>query len=102
MMTPFAGSIQLFAFKYAPMGWAPCNGQLLAIANFTVLYTLLGTTYGGDGKTTFAAERGWSGLLHLHRGRAAAAGLKADLALMRGRTSGTSKRCDEGGCAFAA
>jgi microcystin-dependent protein len=54
MMTPFAGSIQLFAFKYAPMGWAPCNGQLLAIANFTVLYTLLGTTYGGDGKTTFA------------------------------------------------
>ena len=53
-MIPFVGSIQIFAFGFAPQGWALCNGQLLQITLNTVLYDLIGTTYGGDGQTTFA------------------------------------------------
>jgi microcystin-dependent protein len=51
---PFLGSIILFAGNFAPRGWAFCNGQLLSIAQNTALFSLLGTTYGGDGQTTFA------------------------------------------------
>ena len=54
MTTQFLGSVQPFAFGFAPQGWAPCNGQLLPITQNTALYNVLGTTYGGDGKTTFA------------------------------------------------
>ena len=54
MDTPFVGSIVLVAFSYAPEGWAFCNGQLLSINQNTALFSLLGTTYGGDGKTNFA------------------------------------------------
>jgi microcystin-dependent protein len=53
-MGPFIGQIELFAFPFAPKGWLACNGQLLAIQQFTALFQLIGTTYGGDGKTTFA------------------------------------------------
>ena len=53
MFMQFVGSVQPFAFGFAPPGWAPCNGQLLQITSNTGLYSLLGTTYGGDGKTTF-------------------------------------------------
>lgn len=53
-MEPFIGQIQLFAFNYAPRGWAPCEGQVLQIAQNETLFALLGTTYGGDGNTTFA------------------------------------------------
>jgi len=53
-MEPFLGSIQIFAFGFAPQGWAPCKGQLLPITENTALYNLIGTTYGGDGKMTFA------------------------------------------------
>jgi len=53
VMEPFVGQIELFAFSFAPEGFAPCNGALLPISENTVLYSLLGTTYGGDGKTTF-------------------------------------------------
>ena len=52
-MEPFIGQIQAFGFNFAPRGWALCDGQLLSIANFQALYSLLGTTYGGDGRTTF-------------------------------------------------
>lgn len=52
-MEPFIGQIQLFGFGWAPVGWAVCNGQLLAISQNTALFSLLGTTYGGDGRTTF-------------------------------------------------
>ena len=52
-MEPFVGQIELFAFSFAPEGFAPCNGALLPISENTLLYSLLGTTYGGDGKTTF-------------------------------------------------
>ncbi len=54
MGNPFLGSIRIFAFNFAPEGWAPCNGQLMSVAQHTALFSLLGTRYGGDGKTTFA------------------------------------------------
>ncbi len=53
-MDPFIGEIRLVGFNFAPQGWAFCNGQLLPIAQHTALFSLLSTTYGGDGKTTFA------------------------------------------------
>jgi len=52
-MEPFIGQIQAFGFNFAPRGWAFCNGQLLPIASYTALFSLLGTTFGGDGRTTF-------------------------------------------------
>lgn len=52
-MEPFIGQIQMFGFNFAPQGWAKCDGQLLSIASFSALFSLLGTTYGGDGRTTF-------------------------------------------------
>jgi microcystin-dependent protein len=54
MSEPFLGEIRMFAFNFAPKGWAQCNGQLLPINQNTALFALLGTTYGGDGQTTFA------------------------------------------------
>jgi microcystin-dependent protein len=53
-MTPYLGEIRVFAFNYAPQGWAQCNGQIMPIADFTALFSLLGTVYGGDGNSTFA------------------------------------------------
>lgn len=53
-MDPFIGQIQSFGFGFAPRGWAKCDGQLVPISQNTALFSLLGTTYGGDGKTTFA------------------------------------------------
>lgn len=52
-MEPFLGQIALFAFDFAPKGWAPCDGRLLSIESNTALFSLLGTLYGGDGVTTF-------------------------------------------------
>ena len=52
-MDPFIGTITAVGFNYAPRGWAFCNGQLLSIAQNTALFSLLGTTYGGNGQTTF-------------------------------------------------
>ena len=54
MSNPFVGEIRMFGGNFAPKGWALCNGQLLAISQNTALFSLLGTQYGGDGKTTFA------------------------------------------------
>lgn len=53
-MDQYLGQILLFAGNFAPRGWAYCNGQLLAISQNDALFSLLGTTYGGDGRTTFA------------------------------------------------
>jgi len=53
-MDPFVAEIRVFGFNFAPPGWALCNGQLLPISQNTALFALLGTYYGGDGKTTFA------------------------------------------------
>ena len=51
---PMLGEIKIFAGNFAPRGWALCDGQLLAIAQNQALFSILGTTYGGDGRTTFA------------------------------------------------
>eukprot|EP00928_Gymnodinium_smaydae_P060686 TRINITY_DN4441_c0_g1_i1.p1 TRINITY_DN4441_c0_g1~~TRINITY_DN4441_c0_g1_i1.p1 ORF type:complete len:192 (-),score=22.30 TRINITY_DN4441_c0_g1_i1:280-855(-) len=51
---PFLGEIMLFGGNYAPQGWRFCHGQLLPISEFDALFAILGTTYGGDGRTTFA------------------------------------------------
>jgi hypothetical protein len=51
---PFIGEVDTFAFNFCPNGWSTLNGQLLPISLNTALFSLLGTTYGGDGKTTFA------------------------------------------------
>lgn len=53
-MDPFVAEIRIFPFNFAPKGWAFCNGQLLPISQNTALFALLGTVYGGDGKSTFA------------------------------------------------
>lgn len=52
-MEPYLGQISAFGFNFAPMGWVTCQGQLLNITDYNSLYALLGTTFGGDGSTTF-------------------------------------------------
>lgn len=54
MSEPFLGEIRTFSFGIIPRGWMPCDGQILSINNNQPLFSLLGTTYGGDGRTTFA------------------------------------------------
>jgi microcystin-dependent protein len=54
MSNPFLAEIRIFAGSFAPKGWALCNGQILPISQNTALFSLLGTTYGGDGKSNFA------------------------------------------------
>jgi microcystin-dependent protein len=54
MSEPFLGELRLFPYNFAPRGWAFCQGQILSIAQNTALFSLLGTTYGGNGQTTFA------------------------------------------------
>lgn len=54
MSDQFVAEIRIFPFNFAPKGWALCNGQLLPISQNTALFSLLGTTYGGDGKSNFA------------------------------------------------
>ncbi len=54
MSSPFIGEIRMFGGNFAPRGWAFCNGQTIPIAQNTALFSLLGTTYGGDGRSTFA------------------------------------------------
>jgi microcystin-dependent protein len=53
-MDPFVGEIRVVGFNFAPKGWAQCDGQLLPLSQNTALFSLLGTFYGGDGKSTFA------------------------------------------------
>jgi len=68
-MEPFIGQIQPFGFNFAPRGWAKCDGQILAISSNSALFSLLGTTFGGDGRTTFALPdlRGRS-IVHIGHG----------------------------------
>src|SRR5206468_7454747 len=54
MSNPFVAEVRIFTGNFAPKGWALCDGQLMAISQNTALFSLLGTTYGGDGKSTFA------------------------------------------------
>jgi microcystin-dependent protein len=54
MASPYAGEIRIFAGSFAPLGWMFCQGQVLSIAENEVLFSVIGTTYGGDGQSTFA------------------------------------------------
>jgi microcystin-dependent protein len=67
MSQPFVGEIRCFGFQFAPAGWAFCNGQLIAIPQNTALYSILGTTYGGDGLNTFALPN-LQGRVPMHSG----------------------------------
>jgi len=68
MSIPFLGQITMFGGNFAPRGWAFCDGQLLSIAQNTALFSLLGTTYGGDGRTTFGLPD-LRGRLPVHAGQ---------------------------------
>jgi len=68
MSEPFVGEIRMFGFNFAPHGWAQCNGQLLPISQNTALFSLLGTFYGGDGKSTFALPN-LEGSVPIHQGQ---------------------------------
>jgi microcystin-dependent protein len=70
MSEPFIAEIRIFAGNFAPRGWAFCNGQLLPIAQNTALFSLIGTTYGGDGRTTTALPD-LQGRAPLHAGQGA-------------------------------
>jgi microcystin-dependent protein len=65
--TPYLSEIRIMAFGFAPKGWALCNGQLLPINQNQALFSLLGTTYGGDGRTTFGLPN-FQGRVPVHRG----------------------------------
>lgn len=67
MGQPYVGEIRMFGGNFAPAGWAFCNGQLLPISENEVLFTLIGTTYGGDGQNTFALPD-LRGRLPIHQG----------------------------------
>lgn len=66
-MNPFIGEILMFGGNFAPRGWALCDGQLMAISSNTALFSIIGTTYGGDGRTTFALPD-FRGRLPIHAG----------------------------------
>ncbi len=67
MSSPFVAEIRIFGFNFPPTGWASCNGQLLPISQNTALFSLLGTDYGGDGKSTFALPN-LQGSAPIHQG----------------------------------
>lgn len=67
MSEPFIGEIRMFAGSFAPRGWAFCDGQLLAVSQNDALFSLLGTIYGGDGRTTFGLPDA-RGRVPLHQG----------------------------------
>jgi microcystin-dependent protein len=66
-MDPFLGEIRMFAGNFAPAGWMFCEGQLLPISEYETLFTLIGTTYGGDGQSTFALPD-LQGRIPVHQG----------------------------------
>jgi microcystin-dependent protein len=70
MSSPFVAQVSMFAFNFAPKGWAFCNGQLLPISQNTALFSLLGTNYGGDGKATFGLPN-FQGMASVGQGQGA-------------------------------
>jgi microcystin-dependent protein len=68
MSDPYIGEIRIFGGNFAPQGWAFCYGQLMPIAENDALFTLIGTTYGGDGQSTFALPN-LSGRVPIHQGQ---------------------------------
>jgi microcystin-dependent protein len=67
MSSPYVGEIRMAGFNFAPAGWAFCNGQTMSIADYEALFTLIGTTYGGDGITTFQLPN-LQGRIPFHQG----------------------------------
>ncbi|MEM8807659.1 MAG: tail fiber protein [Cyanobacteria bacterium P01_G01_bin.38] len=78
MTEPYLGEIRLFGFNFAPRGWAKCDGELLAITQYESLYSILGTTFGGDGRTTFALPD-LRGRLPIHASSSYSAGSKGGI-----------------------
>lgn len=76
MSEPFLSEIKIMGFNFPPRGWASCDGQILPIAQYQSLYSLLGTTYGGDGRTTFGLPD-LRGRTPLHQGSGYNLGTKA-------------------------
>ena len=76
MANPYIGEIRMFGGNFAPQGWALCNGQLMAISQNEALFSLIGTTYGGDGQQTFALPD-LQGRLPVHQGGGSILGQKA-------------------------
>lgn len=76
MSEPFVGEIRMFGFTYPPRGWALCNGQIMSINQNQALFALLGTTYGGNGTTTFALPD-LRGRVPLHTGNGVSLGQSA-------------------------
>ena len=68
MANPFVAEIRVFPFNFPPKGWAFCDGQILSISQNTALFSLLGTTYGGDGKSNFALPN-LQGSVPIHQGQ---------------------------------
>jgi microcystin-dependent protein len=68
MSSPFIGEIRIFAGSFAPAGWATCDGQLMPISENDALFTLIGTTYGGDGQSTFGLPN-LSARVPVHQGQ---------------------------------
>ena len=87
MADPFVAEIRIFPFNFPPTGWAFCNGQILPISQNTALFSLLGTTYGGDGKSTFALPD-LQGNAAMHPGQGQGLSLR-DLGEMSGTESVT-------------
>ena len=84
MADPFVAEIRIFGFNFAPRGWATCDGQLLPLSQNTALFSLLGTTYGGNGKSNFALPN-MAGNVPMHWGQSTT-GTIYDL----GQSSGTA------------
>ena len=87
MSEPFVGEVRIFAGNFNPSGWQFCNGQLLSIAENVALFSILGTTYGGNGTTTFALPN-LQGCFPMHPGTGS--GNAAGLSTVLGQTGGTT------------
>lgn len=87
MSTPYLGEVRLFPYTFAPVGWQACDGSLLDISTYEALYTLLGTTYGGNGVTTFGVPD-LRGRVPVHQGQGT--GLTARILGQVGGTEGVT------------
>ncbi len=87
-MDAFIGEIRMFGGNYAPQGWALCDGRLLSISENEVLFALIGTTYGGDGQTTFAVPD-LRGRIPIHQGTNPSSGTSYSFAQAGGTESVT-------------
>lgn len=88
MADPFIGEIRLVGYSFAPEGWLFCQGQQVPIAGNEVLFSLIGTTYGGDGVSTFALPN-LSSRAPIHTGTSASSGTNYPLALLGGQENVT-------------